>query len=102
MQVVVEPKAAIVREEEARAQEKAAAAKAIKDECEADLAEVGSARPTPLVQPDSKFQPRCNMLVFTLTSRQTHAAEPPTVHHVYGGVSSTSFMVFCCCRPFPF
>jgi hypothetical protein len=30
----------IVREEEARAQEKADAAKAIKDECEADLAEV--------------------------------------------------------------
>lgn len=42
LQVKVEPKAAIVREEEARAQEKAAAAKAIKDECEADLAEVGS------------------------------------------------------------
>lgn len=41
MQNVVEPKAAIVREEEARAQEKADAAKAIKDECEADLAEVG-------------------------------------------------------------
>lgn len=40
LQVVVEPKAAVVREEEARAQEKAAAAKAIKDECEADLAEV--------------------------------------------------------------
>jgi hypothetical protein len=40
MQNVVEPKAAIVREEEARAQEKADAAKAIKDECEADLAEV--------------------------------------------------------------
>lgn len=39
-QNVVEPKAAIVREEEARAQEKADAAKAIKDECEADLAEV--------------------------------------------------------------
>lgn len=39
-QVKVEPKAAVVREEEARAQEKAAAAKAIKDECEADLAEV--------------------------------------------------------------
>lgn len=38
---VVEPKAAVVKEEEARAQEKAAAAKAIKDECEADLAEVG-------------------------------------------------------------
>eukprot|EP00879_Flechtneria_rotunda_P029523 GHRR01031937.1.p2 GENE.GHRR01031937.1~~GHRR01031937.1.p2 ORF type:complete len:413 (+),score=155.94 GHRR01031937.1:2862-4100(+) len=37
--VVVEPKAAVVRGEEARAQEKAAAAKAIKDECEADLAE---------------------------------------------------------------
>jgi len=30
----------IVREEEAKAQEKADAAKAIKDECEADLAEV--------------------------------------------------------------
>ena len=29
-----------MREEEAKAQEKAAAAKAIKDECEADLAEV--------------------------------------------------------------
>lgn len=39
-QNVVEPKAAIVREEEAKAQEKADAAKAIKDECEADLAEV--------------------------------------------------------------
>lgn len=39
-QNVVEPKAEIVREEEARAQEKADAAKAIKDECEADLAEV--------------------------------------------------------------
>lgn len=39
-QNIVEPKAAIVREEEARAQEKADAAKAIKDECEADLAEV--------------------------------------------------------------
>ncbi|KAF6263196.1 dynein heavy chain 8 [Scenedesmus sp. NREL 46B-D3] len=37
--VVVEPKAAVVREGEARAQDKAAAAKAIKDECEADLAE---------------------------------------------------------------
>lgn len=36
----MEPKAAIVREEEAKAQEKADAAKAIKDECEADLAEV--------------------------------------------------------------
>jgi hypothetical protein len=41
LQAEVEPKAAIVREEEAKAQEKAAAAKAIKDECEADLAEVG-------------------------------------------------------------
>jgi hypothetical protein len=41
LQVEVEPKAAIVQEEEARAKEKAAAAKAIKDECEADLAEVG-------------------------------------------------------------
>lgn len=40
LQNVVEPKAVIVREEEARAQEKAVAAKAIKDECEADLAEV--------------------------------------------------------------
>jgi hypothetical protein len=40
LQNVVEPKAVIVREEEARAQEKADAAKAIKDECEADLAEV--------------------------------------------------------------
>lgn len=30
-----------MREEEAKAQEKADAAKAIKDECEADLAEVG-------------------------------------------------------------
>jgi dynein heavy chain len=37
---VVQPKAAVVRDEEARAQEKADAAKAIKDECEADLAEV--------------------------------------------------------------
>jgi dynein heavy chain len=37
----VEPKAAVVREEEARARAAAAAAKAIKDECEADLAEVG-------------------------------------------------------------
>lgn len=36
----MEPKTAIVREEEAKAQEKADAAKAIKDECEADLAEV--------------------------------------------------------------
>ncbi|KAJ9535032.1 hypothetical protein QJQ45_029705, partial [Haematococcus lacustris] len=35
---VVEPKAAIVKEEEAKAQEAADAAKAIKDECEADLA----------------------------------------------------------------
>ncbi|KAG2501733.1 hypothetical protein HYH03_000233 [Edaphochlamys debaryana] len=35
---VVEPKAAIVKGEEAKAQEKADAAKAIKDECEADLA----------------------------------------------------------------
>ena len=42
LQNVVEPKAAIVREEEARAQEKADAAKAIKDECEADLAEVST------------------------------------------------------------
>ncbi|KXZ55711.1 DHC8 protein [Gonium pectorale] len=36
---VVEPKAAIVKGEEAKAQSKADAAKAIKDECEADLAE---------------------------------------------------------------
>eukprot|EP00798_Chlamydomonas_sp_ICE-L_P012762 gene12762-16013_t len=36
---VVEPKAAIVNTEQAKAQEKADAAKAIKDECEADLAE---------------------------------------------------------------
>lgn len=36
---VVEPKAAIVKVDEAKAQEKADAAKAIKDECEADLAE---------------------------------------------------------------
>ncbi|GLC47993.1 hypothetical protein PLESTB_000047400 [Pleodorina starrii] len=36
---VVEPKAAIVKGEEAKAQGKADAAKAIKDECEADLAE---------------------------------------------------------------
>ncbi|KAI8468854.1 MAG: dynein heavy chain 8 [Monoraphidium minutum] len=35
----VEPKAAVVAEEEARARSAAAAAKAIKDECEADLAE---------------------------------------------------------------
>eukprot|EP00955_Chlamydomonas_euryale_P034508 349803-Chlamydomonas_euryale.AAC.1 len=37
---VVEPKAAIVKVDEAKAQEAADAAKAIKDECEADLAEV--------------------------------------------------------------
>lgn len=36
----VEPKAAIVREEEKKAQDKADAAKAIKDECEADLSQV--------------------------------------------------------------
>lgn len=42
LQNVVEPKAAVVREEEAKAQEKADAAKAIKDECETDLAEVSS------------------------------------------------------------
>jgi dynein heavy chain len=41
-QNVVEPKALVVRKEEAKAQEKADAAKAIKDECEADLAEVRS------------------------------------------------------------
>ncbi len=35
------PQAAIVKEEEAKAQAKADAAKAIKDECTADLAEVG-------------------------------------------------------------
>jgi hypothetical protein len=68
--VAVEPKAAIVREEEARAQEEAAAAKAIKDECEADLAEVGVALLTPRVQPDSKTQSCCNVLVCTLESRQ--------------------------------
>jgi hypothetical protein len=38
----VEPKAAVVREEEARARAAADAARAIKDECEADLAEVGA------------------------------------------------------------
>lgn len=38
--VEVEPKAAVVAEEQARAQAAADAAKAIKDECEADLAEV--------------------------------------------------------------
>lgn len=37
----VEPKAAVVAEEEAKARAAASAAKAIKDECEADLAEVG-------------------------------------------------------------
>lgn len=35
---VVEPKAAVVASEQAKAQEAADAAKAIKDECEADLA----------------------------------------------------------------
>lgn len=37
---VVEPKAAVVKVDEAKAQESADAAKAIKHECEADLAEV--------------------------------------------------------------
>jgi hypothetical protein len=60
MQVVVEPKAAVVREEEARAQEKAAAAKAIKDECEADLAEVSASQ----------------------TSSHTRQHNPTTLQHV--------------------
>lgn len=41
----VEPKAAVVREEEARARASADAARAIKEECEADLAEVGLGAP---------------------------------------------------------
>lgn len=43
------PQAAIVKEEENRAQGKADAAKAIKDECEADLAVVGSWVPVVVV-----------------------------------------------------
>jgi dynein heavy chain len=40
--LLLTPQAAIVKADEAVAQEKANAAKAIKDECEADLAEVSS------------------------------------------------------------
>ena len=47
LQQVVEPKAAVVRVEEARAQEKAAAARSIKDECESDLAEARAVHAVP-------------------------------------------------------